>query len=99
MDTDETSMSTEERVRLLDQLPPSTPLTLERAAQLAGYRSVSALRQAARDGRLRVTRHSPRSVVTTAGDLREFLSRLQQRGHARGQPRKGQDAAGDTVGE
>ena len=88
-------MSPLERARLLEQLPPSTPLTLERAAQLAGYRSVSALRQAARDDRLRVTRHSPRSVVTTAGDLRDFLSKLHPRGHARGQPRKGPAADGE----
>jgi hypothetical protein len=81
-------MSPEERRRLLEQLPPATPLTLERAAWLANYRSVSALRTAMRHGRLRVTRHSPRSIVTTAGDVLEYLHTVNHWGAPRGQPRR-----------
>src|SRR5438132_134055 len=100
MSTENTTMSTEERLRFLEQLPPATPLTLERAAELGGYRSVSALRTAMRAGRLRVTRHSPRSVVTTAGDLLAYMQGLHGWGAERGRPRgrKGQDAGGGAGG-
>jgi len=88
MNTDEPAMSPEERRRFLEQLPSSTPLTLARAAHLAGYRSVSALRTAALEGRLRVDRHGPRNVLTTAGALLSYLGTLHNKGAARGRPRR-----------
>ena len=41
-------------------------LTLEEAAENAGYSSPSTLRKAARDGRLKVIRHGVRTILTTA---------------------------------
>ncbi len=91
MDSDEAQVPGDERRRLLEQLPPSTPLTLERAAYLASYRSSSTLRRAAREGRLRVDRHGPRTVLTTAGALLSYLATLHPKGAERGLPRKSQD--------
>ncbi len=88
---DDAQASPEERRRLLEQLPESTPLTLERAAYLAGYLSATTLRTAAQHGRLQVDRHGPRTVLTTAGDLLAYLSSLDVRGAARGRPRPRHD--------
>jgi hypothetical protein len=41
-------------------------LTLEEAAEDAGYSSPSTLRKAAREGRLQVIQHGPRTILTTA---------------------------------
>jgi hypothetical protein len=41
-------------------------LTLEEAAEDAGYSSPTTLRKAAREGRLQVTRHGRRTILTTA---------------------------------
>lgn len=41
-------------------------LTLEEAADEAGYSSASTLRKAAREGHLRVIRHGTRTILTTA---------------------------------
>jgi len=73
MDSDEAQAPGDERRRLLEQLPPSTPVTLERAAYLANYRSSSTL---------------PRNVLTTAGALLSYLGTLHNKGAARGRPRR-----------
>ncbi len=78
--------------RLLEQLPPATPLTLERAAQLGGFRSTSGLRMAVRRGSLHATKHSERVMLTTAGDLLNYLRSTQVRGTRRGQPRSEQQS-------
>jgi hypothetical protein len=85
-------MSPEDRGRLLEQLPPATPLTLARAAWLGNFRSTSGLRMAIRRGSLHATKHSERVMLTTAGDLLAYLNSTQVRGTARGRPRKSQDA-------
>jgi hypothetical protein len=96
MDTENAGMSPAERLHLLETLPPSTHLTLERAAWLSGYRSPSTLRAAMRDGRLRVERHSARVVLTTAGDLLSYLHALRaSEGYRRGQPRQKPEDAGE----
>ena len=49
------------------RLPNAAELmTLEEAAEDAGYSSPSTLRKAAREGRLRVIRHGCRTMLTTA---------------------------------
>lgn len=95
MASTEEQMTHEERQDLLERLPAGTPLTLERAALLAGYRSASTLRKAVRENRLQVTRHSERVVLTTAQDLRAYLERLHAGGASRGQPRKSQGTGED----
>jgi len=87
VEKDEAQASPEERRRFLEQLPPATPLALLRAAQLAGYRSATTLRTAAQNGRLQVSRHGPRVVLTTAGDLLAYLDSLGPRGAERGEAR------------
>jgi len=81
-------MLPEERLRLLESLPPSTPLSIARAAWFAGYRSTSTLKTAMAHDRLHVERHGPRVVTTTAGDLLAYLRSLTSEGARRGQPRK-----------
>jgi hypothetical protein len=48
--------------------PPNAAdlMTLEEAAEDAGYSSPSTLRKAAREGRLKVIRHGQRTILTTA---------------------------------
>jgi hypothetical protein len=99
MSTQDQEMSPEERRRLLEQLPPATPLTLARAAWLGNFRSASALRMAVRRGALHATKHSDRVVLTTAGDLLVYLRAVQQRGVARGHPRPEHEGAGDRTGQ
>ena len=49
------------------RLPNAADLmTLEEAAEDAGYSSPSTLRKAAREGRLKVIRHGPHTILTTA---------------------------------
>jgi hypothetical protein len=56
----------ERRPRTMPKLPNASDLvTLEEAADYAGYRSVSTLRKAAREGHLRVVQLSPRTILTT----------------------------------
>jgi len=51
----------------MPRLPNAADLmTLEEAAEDAGYRSPSTLRKAARDGRLQVIQHGTRTILTTA---------------------------------
>jgi len=86
MDSESADMPLAERMRLLETLPASTPLSIQRAAWLAGYRSSSTLKTAVSKGRLHVERHGPRLILTTAGALRDFLATLSSpRGTARGQ--------------
>ncbi len=50
----------------MPRLPNAADLvTLEEAATYAGYRSVSTLRKAVRDGRLRVVHLGVRTILTT----------------------------------
>jgi len=52
--------------RPMPKLPNAADLvTLEEAADYAGYRSVSTLRKAAREGRLKVVRLGARTILTT----------------------------------
>jgi hypothetical protein len=97
MPLEEENMTAEERRQLLDHLPASTPLTFERAALLANYRSASSLRTAARAGKLVVQRHSERLMLILAGDLRAYLQNVHERGTARGQPRQKTGDTGETV--
>ena len=81
-------------------LPPSARpvdgeyMTLEQAAKLAGYNSSSTLRLAAREGRLRTIRISPRVRLTTREWLEEYLAGVRAGKYGRGQPRSG-DAPGE----
>ena len=59
-------------------------LTLEEAADEAGYSSASTLRKAAREGRLRVIRHGPRSILTTTAWVEAYEDATYGKG---GRPR------------
>jgi len=102
MDAENPDMPPSERRRLLENLPPSTPLSIRRAAWLAGYRSTSTLKAAmsADPPRLRVERHGPRVVLTTAGDLVYYLKSLTgSRGVERGRPRQKDTLNTEDAGE
>ena len=55
-------------------------LTLEEAAEDAGYSSPSTLRKAAREGRLKVIRHGVRTILTTA----EWVSAYEDTAYGKG---------------
>ncbi len=73
----------------MPRLPNSSDLiTLQEAADYGGYRSVSTLRKAAREGRLQVLHPSPRVVLTTYAWLDEYdMSVSEKGGRPRGKPR------------
>jgi len=73
----------------MSRLPNASALiSLHEAADYAGYRSVSTLRKAAREGHLRVVRPSPRIILTTQAWIEEYELRVWGKGgHPRGQPR------------
>src|SRR6476661_7414413 len=74
--------------------PCSRPRRTE-AADYAGYRSVSTLRKAAREGHLRVVRPSPHVILTTAAWVEDYELRIWGKGdtpaadHAPEQPLPG----------
>ena len=59
-------------------------LTLEEAAEEAGYNSASTLRKAAREGRLKVIRHGARTILTTADWVAAYEDAVYGKG---GRPR------------
>ncbi len=73
----------------MSRLPNASALiSLQEAADYAGYRSVSTLRKAAREGHLRVLRPSPHIILTTQAWVEEYdLSVWGKGGHPRGRPR------------
>jgi hypothetical protein len=69
----------------MSRLPNASALiSLQEAAEYAGYNSASTLRKAARDGHLRVIRPSPRVILTTEAWVDEYDLRVGGRG---GRPR------------
>lgn len=69
----------------MSKLPNAKDLvTLTEAAEYAGYRSVSTLRKAARDGTLRVVRLGTRTVLTTHDWVYDYESAIYGKG---GRPR------------
>ena len=63
------------------RLPNAADLmTLEEAAEDAGYSSPSTLRKAAREGRLKVIRHGTRTILTTA----EWVSAYEDTAYGKG---------------
>jgi len=53
-------------MRAMPRLPNASDLiSLQEAAEYAGYRSASTLRKAAREGMLRTVKLSPRAIMTT----------------------------------
>jgi hypothetical protein len=63
-------------------------ISLQEAADYAGYRSASTLRKAAREGHLRVLQPSPRVILTTRAWVDEYeLSVWGKGGRPRGHPR------------
>jgi hypothetical protein len=75
----------EKGVGLVARLPNAADLmTLEEAAEDAGYSSASTLRKAAREGRLRVVRHGIRTILTTAEWVSAYEDRIYGKG---GRPR------------
>ncbi len=73
----------------MPRLPNSSDLiSLQEAAHYGGYRSVSTLRKAARDGRLQVIQPSPRIILTTYAWVEEYDSSVAEKGgRPRGKPR------------
>ncbi len=70
--------------------PPNSSdlISLHEAAQYGGYRSVSTLRKAAREGRLQVIQPSPRVILTTHAWLNAYdMSVAEKGGRPRGHPR------------
>ncbi len=59
-------------------------LTLEEAAEEAGYSSPSTLRKAAREGRLQVIRHGARTILTTTAWVEAYEDAIFGKG---GRPR------------
>jgi len=77
-------------------------ITLQQAAEIAGYADTSTLRHAARRGRLRTIKPGPRLHMTTGTWLQEYLQNLRSGDYKRGgQPKrnKSQDAGGGEAGE
>ncbi len=72
-------------------------ITLNEAAEIAGYRDAATLRVAANKGRLRTVKPGPRLHMTTRPWLDAYLATLRPGNYKRGLP-KGQDAGGE-VGE
>ena len=73
----------------MSRLPNASALiSLQEAADYAGYRSASTLRKAAREGHLRVVRPSPRVILTTEAWVEEYdLTVWGKGGRPRGRPR------------
>ncbi len=84
----------------MPKLPNAGDLvTLEEAADSAGYRSLSTLRTAARDGRLRVVQLSPRTILTTHDWVSAYADHIYGKGgRPRGavMPRRASGAVDDT---
>jgi hypothetical protein len=69
----------------MPKLPNAADLvTLEEAAAYAGYRSVSTLRKAVRDGRLRCVQHGARTILTTHDWVYAYEEAIYDKG---GRPR------------
>lgn len=66
-------------------------ITLTEAAHRAGYRSKSALKAAAVEGRLKTIKPSPNLRMTTCPWLEEYLSTVKPRGIGRGEVRDGRE--------
>ena len=71
-------------------------LTLQQAAEIAGYADTSTLRHAARHGRLRTVKPGPRLHMTPRAWLQEYLQNLRTGDYKRGGSKEGD--AGDEVG-
>jgi hypothetical protein len=73
----------------MPRLPNAGDLvTLAEAADYAGYRSVSTLRKAAREGALKVVRLGGRTILTTHDWVADYEYRISGRGgRPRGEPR------------
>lgn len=72
----------------MPKLPNAADLvTLEEAADYADYRSVSTLRKAAREGRLKVVRLGARTIFTTHDWVRAYENAIYGKGgRPRGRP-------------
>jgi hypothetical protein len=69
----------------MPRLPNAADLmTLEEAAEEAGYSSPSTLRKAAREGRLQVIRHGTRTILTTSAWVAAYEDAILDKG---GRPR------------
>jgi hypothetical protein len=69
----------------MPKLPNAADLvTLAEAADYAGYRSVSTLRKAAREGHLRVVQLGPRTILTTHAWVSAYEDAIYGKG---GRPR------------
>jgi len=73
-------------------------ITLQQAAEIAGYKTTSGLRNAALQGRLQTVKPGPRLHMTTRAWLDAYLATLRPGNYKRGLP-KGQDAGGGAAGE
>jgi hypothetical protein len=62
-------------------------ITLQQAAEIAGYRDAATLRIAANKGRLRTVKPSPLLHMTTRAWLDEYLASLRGGAYRRGQER------------
>jgi len=67
-------------------------ITIEEAAQRAGYRDSNNLRTAARAGKLQTVLLGPRARMTTQPWLDEYLANVRPGNYKRGQQRKERDA-------
>jgi len=76
-------------------------ITLQQAAEIAGYKTTSGLRNAALQGRLQTVKPGPRLHMTTRAWLDAYLAQVRPGKYKRGQPKSsaGQDAAGGEAGE
>ncbi len=76
-------------MRAMPRLPNASDLiSLQEAAEYAGYRSASTLRKAAREGTLRTVTLGPRAIMTTHDWLNEYeLAVYGKGGRPRGEVR------------
>ena len=76
-------------------------ITLQQAAEIAGYRDAAALRIAARKGKLRTVKPSLTLHMTTLAWLDDYLTQVRPGNYRRGQPKssEAQDAGGGEAGE
>jgi hypothetical protein len=70
-------------------------ITLQQAAEIAGYTDTSTLRAAALKGRLRTVKPGPRLHMTTRAWLDEYLRSLRGGNYRRGLP-KAQDSPSEA---
>ncbi len=68
-------------------------ITLQQAAEIAGYKTTSGLRNAALQGRLQTVKPGPRLHMTTRPWLDAYLATLRPGNYKRGLPKR-QDAGG-----